>query len=62
MDLFHGNALYNPAFMSCLSSESRYIHYVFVTVVHMNGTQENNHWEELFQISASLSTALKKLK
>lgn len=35
------------------------IHYIFVTVVNMNGMEENNHWEELFQISASLSTALK---
>lgn len=34
-------------------SVNKGIHYIFVTVVDMNGRKGNNHWKMLFQIFAS---------
>lgn len=52
MDLFHGNALYEVD-LWVVYSVNKGIHYIFVTVVDMNGRKGNNHWKKLFQIFAS---------
>lgn len=50
MDLFPGNALHKVSFVVVYSVNIG-IHYIFVIVVDVNRREENNRWEERFQIS-----------